>query len=245
MTDENTPPPPAAAAAAIPPPARPAHRIRWALTPGRVVASVTCTAEVGAPCRLMCEQGWCPNPTVDDRECDHALEDAGECLAARHLELEGAQDCYAGEPGALRNGPISLTRHGFRWTWLYWPGLDDDFAAVVGVTRPPVTTLDARDPTSPGYELHAGAVLAWVRDPAHRPALLGGRGGFMAGGPAGDGYLSTRDMRAKAADLLAVADVADACAAAARVDAAAAEASENAAIAAAAAFASERPRAVG
>lgn len=96
------------------------HRVEWFIDHDRIYGRGTCSAPMGATCRLLCDKG-CP-----EWPCGHgdeALVDQGRCNAVEWWEADGGPESfYDGPVGeSLRDGAVSVHwdgNAGWLWTWM-------------------------------------------------------------------------------------------------------------------------------
>lgn len=96
------------------------HRIDITLdASGNVTAKLSCSAPVGAPCRLWCDQG-CESAGKDHAEV-HELTDQGHCCRTEGWFDDSPFELYDGDEAPLRSGPVILTWDGDTYNWSYDP----------------------------------------------------------------------------------------------------------------------------
>lgn len=96
------------------------HSIAWEIGRDGLEATFTCSAPVGASCRLTCPAD-CPEWDADDHE--HAMVDNGSCVLVEWLENDDATaaEMYFGGTHPLENGPVELRYlrgGGVEWAYL-------------------------------------------------------------------------------------------------------------------------------
>lgn len=92
------------------------HSVVWGIDRDDIYGTITCTAPVGADCRLGCPSGC-------ESVCDHDLTDMGECLAVTWINESGdTKEFYeAPNPHDVTNGPV-IVRWDHKiesWVWRY------------------------------------------------------------------------------------------------------------------------------
>lgn len=95
------------------------HHIEIALsTGGTVTPRITCSAPVGAPCRLHC--GICEDYPREDH-ASHELHDMGYCLFVEGWFDDSSVifEMYDGGETELRSGPVDLSWDGDGVLWSY------------------------------------------------------------------------------------------------------------------------------
>lgn len=104
------------------------HDVEWTVSSGYIRGEFTCTAAVGAFCRLSCaeecgaEEWPCysfegANENLQQRQ--HALVDCGHCHAVVFLENESAEETYAGLGATAVSGAIVIHWNGLGYMWRY------------------------------------------------------------------------------------------------------------------------------
>lgn len=84
---------------------------------GNITAKLSCTAPVGAPCRLWCDEG-CESAGQDHAEV-HELRDQGYCCRTVGWFDDSPLERYDGGIEPLRSGPVILTWDGDTYNWSY------------------------------------------------------------------------------------------------------------------------------
>ena len=97
------------------------HQISWTHAEnGSLRAEITCTAPVGAACRLVCVDGC-----EDGDAHHHVVADAGHCTAVAWFRAAGVEREYAGPPAVpARSGPVEVFSDD-GWGWRYAEPADD------------------------------------------------------------------------------------------------------------------------
>lgn len=109
------------------------HTVTWHLDGpgGHAWPTFTCTAPVGAECRLWCAVGceeYCTNPD------EHSLKDHGDCLATTWMEAtDEGSELYAGPNTNPSNGPIVFRWDADSYVWQYDTAEAADTEAVAAV----------------------------------------------------------------------------------------------------------------
>lgn len=102
------------------------HHINVTIDDDLVTGKITCSAEVGALCRLTCPED-CEEFTLEGHQ--HQLVDSGECMHLTFIDNDEASiwELYTGEPGPLRSGLVKTSYSDYQVTWDYVPPTDPGF----------------------------------------------------------------------------------------------------------------------
>lgn len=102
------------------------HAVGFTIQGDDIEGTMTCSASVGAPCRMTCAASGvdgCESWDTDEGSCSHGLlVDVGYCQAVEWVDATSLLEQHAGgEPAVVGDGPVEVWWDEEGWRWAY-PG---------------------------------------------------------------------------------------------------------------------------